>query len=72
MQVPYEALSEEALQRLVESYITREGYEFASMMNEPLALHAARVKESLRTGEAVITFDELSQSINIIKANPKR
>ena len=65
MQVPYDMLAPETLRNLVESFVAREGTDYG----EHEVSHDTKVKQVLRQlerGEAVIVFDEASESCNII------
>lgn len=65
MIVPYQQLSPEALQGLIEAYIAREGTDYGELEYN-LADKVAQVMGQLRSGEVVIAFDESSESVNIL------
>jgi len=65
MIIPYEKLSPEALEGLIEEFVTRNGtdtgYEKKSIEND-----VTRVKRQLKRGDAVIVFDQSTKTSNII------
>jgi uncharacterized protein YheU (UPF0270 family) len=65
MLIPFDQLSQDALQGVMDSYINREGTDYgdvemdlASKRNQLLAL--------LKKGEVVIVFDAASETINLL------
>ena len=65
--VPAGELSAEALRRLVESFVLREGTEYGER-DVPLEHKVAQVVRQLERGEAEIVFDPASESIDIVPA----
>ena len=65
IEVPADSLAPETLRRLVEEYLTREGHEFASVMDVSLDRQVDAVVEALKAGRAVLTFDPQSQSATV-------
>ena len=63
--VPPEELSAEALLRVVESFVLREGTEYGER-DVALEDKVAAVLRQLGRGEAAIVFDPASESIDII------
>ena len=65
MIIPYENLSSEALEGLIEEFVTRDGtdtgYEKKSFEND-----AAMVKRQLKRGDAVIVYDQSTKTSNIV------
>ena len=65
MIIPYEKLSTEALGRLIEEFVTRDGtdtgYEKKSLEND-----VAMVKRQLKRGDAVIVYDQSTKTSNIV------
>ncbi len=65
MIIPYEKLSTEALERLIEEFVTRDGtdtgYEKKSFEND-----MAMVKRQLKRGDAVIVYDNNTKTCNIV------
>ena len=65
MIVPYQQLSLEALQGLIEAYINREGTDYGDA-EFSLADKVEQVKRQLVPGDVVIVFDEASESVNLM------
>jgi uncharacterized protein len=65
--VPVDALSDELLRSVVESFVLREGTDYG---NRELSLDekVARLIEQLRQGRARIVFDPESETIGIVAA----
>ena len=63
--IPYEKLSMEALEGLIEEFVTRDGtdtgYEKKSLVND-----VAMVKRQLKRGDAVIVYDNSTKTSNIV------
>ena len=63
--IPYEKLSMEALEGLIEEFVTRDGtdtgYEKKSLVND-----VAMVKRQLKRGDAVIVYDKSIKTSNIV------
>ena len=63
--IPYEKLSMQALEGLIEEFVTRDGtdtgYEKKSLVND-----AAMVKRQLKRGDAVIVYDKSTKTSNIV------
>ena len=65
MEVPYNLISEEALKRIIESYVLREGTDYGRF-EYSLEQKVTQVFEELKKGDAVIVYDDKSESCNII------
>ncbi len=65
--IPYGALSEEALARLIEEFVTRSGTDYGAE-EATLARRIAEVRRQLERGEAVIVFDPDTETANIVPA----
>ena len=65
IKIPFEELSSEALQGLLEEYVSREGTDYGHT-SYSLAQKVAAVKRQLETGKAVIVFDPGSGTSNIV------
>lgn len=63
--VPYRKLSPEALQGLIEEFVTRDGTD-SGYVRKSLEANVRRVKGQLQQGLAVIVYDEKLQTCNII------
>ena len=64
--IPYEQLSPEALNGVLEAYVNREGTDYGHGKPLSLAEKTQQVRRLLQTGLAVIVFDPADQSCNII------
>ncbi len=65
MTIPFEELSPEALQGVLEEYVSREGTDYGHTTYS-LAQKVAAVKRQLETGKAVIVFDPGSGTCNVV------
>jgi uncharacterized protein YheU (UPF0270 family) len=68
MIIPYEKLSSEALQGLIEEFVTREGTD-SGYTRKSLEENVEMVKRQLKKGEAFIIYDEAGQTANIVSKN---
>lgn len=59
-----EQLSPEALQGIIEEFVTREGTEYG-FQDVPLAEKVAQVKRQLHRGEVQILFDPKTETVNL-------
>ena len=64
MRIPYQDLSPEALQGLIESYVLREGTDYGQSEHS-LKDKVAAVYAQLKSGEAIIVYSELHETVNI-------
>lgn len=71
MIIPWKELSTEALDNLLESFVLREGIDYG-MQEKTLEQKVADVKKQLISGEAVLVWSELHESINIMPASQFR
>ena len=67
MIIPWQVLSTEALDNLIESFVLREGTDYG-MQEKTLEQKVADVKKQLVSGEAVLVWSELHESVNIMPA----
>ncbi len=65
VEVPYAALSAEALRGVIESFVLREGTDYGEQ-EISLAAKVAQVVRRLERGEARIMFDPRTRSIDIV------
>ncbi|MFO1388064.1 YheU family protein [Cellvibrio sp.] len=65
MIIPHQQLSSEALQGLIEEFITREGTDYGAV-EVSLAQKLDQVKRQLDRGNVVIVFDPASESVSIL------
>lgn len=68
MIIPHRALSPEALQGLLEEFVTRDGTDYGER-ETPLAVRVDQVRRHLESGRAVILFDEATGSSTIVPAD---
>jgi uncharacterized protein len=64
--IPFEKLSAEALNGLMEAYVNREGTDYGHGTAPSLSRKVAQVRRQLEEGTAVIVFDPILQNCNII------
>ena len=65
MIVPYERLSAEALNGLIEEFVTRPGTD-TGYTNKTLEENVDMVKRQLRRGDVVIVYDERTRTANVV------
>jgi len=65
MLIPYQSLDSETLNNLIESFILREGTDYGED-EVPLASKAQTVLEQIKTGNVLILFSELTESVTLI------
>lgn len=65
IRVPPDALAPETLQRLIESFVLREGTDYGPVEYD-LASKVAQVKAQLDRGEAAIVFDPSTETATIV------
>ncbi len=66
MEIPYTALSADALQGVIEEFISREGTEYGDV-EYSLEDKIAQIKAQLETGEVRLTYDDESDSCNLVR-----
>lgn len=71
MLIPWQALSEEALQGLVEEFVTRDGTDYGAI-ETALATRVEQVKRALQRGELVVVYSEAHEQANIMPAEQLR
>lgn len=71
MIIPWNELSTEALDNLIESFVLREGTDYG-IQEKTLEQKVADVKKQLKSGEAVLVWSELHESVNIMPASQFR
>lgn len=65
MIIPYTDIEEDTLNNLIEYYILREGTDYGEL-EISLADKVAEVRQQLQSGEVVIIYSELHESINLM------
>ena len=71
MIIPYQQISPEALQGLIEEFITREGTDYGEV-EFSLAQKVKQVEQQLARGEIVIAFDVSTESVSILTKHDAR
>ncbi len=71
MQIPFDQLSDDALQGLLEEFVTREGMDYGYTLLS-LEEKVAQVREQLTRGDVVIYFDPVLQSCNLMRRDEAR
>lgn len=65
MIIPYEQLSSDALQGLIEEFITREGTDYG-VEELPLATKVEQIRQQLKRSEIVVVFDTATETVSIL------
>ena len=66
--IPYDQLSPETLYSVVEEFVTRDGTDYGER-EVSLEVKISQIINQLKSKEAVIVFDQESQSCNIVKSD---
>ena len=67
MIIPFEKLSVEVLENLIEEFVSREGTD-SGYIKGSLDQNVARVKKQLKSRLAFIVYDEKTETCNIVSA----
>jgi uncharacterized protein len=65
LEIPYQELSPEALQGVVEEFVTRDGTDYGET-EVALETKVSQVLNQLHSGKAVIVFDQKTETCNIL------
>lgn len=65
MDIPYQELSEQALQALIEEFVSRDGTDYGEQ-EASLGRKVKQVEDLLRQGSVVIVFDSHTESCDIV------
>ncbi len=65
MLIPWQQLNADTLQRLIESYVLREGTDYGDE-EVSLADKTAAVLQQIRQGQVVIIYSELHESVDLL------
>ena len=65
VKIPYDQLSNEALQGVIEEFVTRDGTDYGEVQI-PLETKIAQVLKQLKNKDAVIVFDQHSETCTIL------
>ncbi len=68
VKIPYKQLSLEALHGVIEEFITRNGTDYGEV-EIPLETKISQVLVQLKSGEAVIVFDQKIETCNVLKSD---
>ncbi|MEW5849473.1 MAG: YheU family protein [Myxococcota bacterium] len=68
MEIPPDRLPPDVLTRVIEEFVTREGTDYGHG-EWSLEQKVADVRRMLRRGEAKLTFDPETETVNIVPAN---
>jgi uncharacterized protein YheU (UPF0270 family) len=66
--IPYDQLSAETLESVIEEFVTRNGTDYGEM-ETTLQQKVDQVKRQLKSGKAVILFDESTRTCNIVSTD---
>ena len=66
--IPHDQLSKEALQGVVEEFITRESTDYGAV-EVPMETKVSRVYQNLTSGKAILVFDTKTETCNIFHRN---
>ena len=66
--VPHNKLSKEALQGVIDQYISRDGID-SSHVDQSFEQKSEQVRESLKTGKALLIYDQVTTTCTIISKN---
>ncbi len=67
MQIPINTLEADTLTNIIEHFVLREGSDYGAQ-EYSFADKVQQVRQQLESGEAVLTYSELHESINIVSA----
>ena len=65
MIIPYEQIASDALQGLIEEFITREGTDYGAE-EVSLSTKVEQIKQQLKRREIVVVFDPATESVSIL------
>ncbi len=69
--IPYDQLSIEALKGVIEEFVTRDGTDYGEI-EVSLEIKISQVLEQIKSGKAVIVFDQETETCTILKNNDPR
>ena len=64
MLIPWQHIAPETLDNLIETFVLREGTDYGEQ-EVPLQQKIGQIKKQLATGEAIIVYSELHESVDI-------
>jgi len=65
MLIPWQQISADALQSLAESFVLRDGTDYGAE-EIPLTVKTAQVLQLIRSGEVVILYSELHETVDLL------
>jgi uncharacterized protein len=65
--IPFNELSQEALQGVIQEFVTRDGTDYGES-ETPLDTKVVQVLNQLHSGKAVIVFDQKTETCNIVQS----
>jgi len=68
VKIPYDQLSPEALHGVIEEFVTRDGTDYGEV-EVPLGTKIAQVMAQLKSGKAVIVFDQETESCTVLRSD---
>lgn len=68
VKIPYKQLSSKALQGVIEEFVTRDGTDYGEY-EIPLETKISQILKQLKSGKAVIVFDQKSETCTILKSD---
>jgi len=68
IKIPYNQLSPEALQGVIEEFVTRDGTDYGEV-EVSMEIKISQVLGQLKSGKAVIVFDQGSETCTILKSD---
>ncbi|MDO2400065.1 YheU family protein [Enterobacter hormaechei] len=68
MIIPWQALSPDTLDNLIESFVLREGTDYGEH-ERSLEQKVSDVKRQLKSGDVVLVWSELHETVNIMPRN---
>lgn len=71
MMIPWQDLAPETLDSLIESFVLREGTDYGEQ-ERSLEQKVADVKRQLQSGEVLLVWSELHETVNIMPRNQFR
>jgi len=68
LKIPYDQLNPEALHGVIEEFVTRDGTDYGEI-EVSLETKISQVLGQLKSGKAVIVFDQRTETCNILRSD---
>lgn len=68
VKIPYDQLSPKALKGVIKEFVTRDGTDYGEI-EVPLRTKVSQVLAQLKSGKAVIVFDQATETCNILSSD---